>query len=98
MQEVHTGDVSAKPAPVMEPRCTCKAQTSADTHASPGAPRAGGGTSAGSTGRLFPGRGQSIGAWADTTAELGPPPRQGHRVTSHEAVPHSLYSQGETKP
>lgn len=30
MQEVHAGDVSAKPAPVMEPRRTCKAQTSAD--------------------------------------------------------------------
>ena len=97
MQEVHTGDVSAKPAPVMEPRHACKDQTSADTHASPGAPHAGGGTSAGSTGRLFPGRGQSIGAWADTTAELGPPPQQGRRVTSHEAVPHSLYSQSEIK-
>lgn len=29
------GDLSAKPAPVMEPRLACKDQTSADTRASP---------------------------------------------------------------
>ena len=36
MQEVHAGDVSAKPAPVTEPRRACKDQTSADTRASLG--------------------------------------------------------------
>lgn len=92
MQEVHAGDVSAKPAPVMEPRRTCKSQTSAD--------------------RLtrMPPRGlhvQEAGPWQDPQADSslgevkasgpGLTPRQGHRVTSHEAVPHSLYSQSEIK-